>query len=162
VPRASALLADLEKRFPEDTSARFNYCPSIRAAIALQRGNPAAAIEALQVNVPYELGAPRSSQHAFFGALYPVYLRGEAYLAQKNGPAADAEFQKIIAHRGIVISDIIGALAHVQQARARALSKDGAGARTAYQAFLSLWNDADADLPILADAKTEFSSLAGR
>ena len=162
VPRASALLADLEKRFPEDTSARFNYCPSIRAAIALQRGNPAAAIDALQVNVPYELGAPRSSQHAFFGALYPVYLRGEAYLALKKGPEADVEFQKIIAHRGIVISDVIGALAHLQQARARALSNDRAGARTAYQAFFDLWKDADPDLPILADARAELATVTSR
>jgi tetratricopeptide (TPR) repeat protein len=159
VPRASALLADLEKRFPEDTSARFNYCPSIRAAIALQHGNPAAAIEALQMNVPYELGAPRSSQHAFFGALYPVYLRGEAYLADKNGPAADAEFQKIIAHRSIVISDVIGALAHLQQARARALSNDHDGARAAYEAFFDLWKNADPDVPMLARAKQELGAL---
>jgi DNA-binding winged helix-turn-helix (wHTH) protein len=160
VSKASGLLADLEKRFPEDTSARFNYCPSIRAAIALQRGNPSAAIEALQVNIPYELGAPRSSQHAFFGALYPVYLRGEAYLALENGPAAEAEFRKIIAHRGIVISDVIGALAHLQQARARARSHDSDGARAAYQAFLTLWKYADEDLPILARAKHELAAVA--
>jgi TolA-binding protein len=160
--RSEALLADLEKRFPEDTSARFSYGPSIRALLALQRQDPDRAIEALQVAAPYELGSPRSSQHAFFGALYPVYIRGEAYLAQKNGPAADAEFQKIIAHPGIVMSDLIGALARLQQARARVLSNDLAGARAAYQAFFSLWKDADPDLPLLAGAKAEFNGLDAR
>jgi DNA-binding winged helix-turn-helix (wHTH) protein len=159
-PRAEALLTDLETRFPEDTAAKFSYRPCIRALLALQHRDPDKAVEELQAASPYELGSPRSSQHAFFGALYPIYIRGEAYLAQKNGAAADAEFQKIIARPGIVISDLVGALAHLEQARARALSNDHAGAQAAYEAFFNLWKDADEDLPILASAKAELATVA--
>ncbi len=115
---SQTLANDLERRFPEDTSVRFNYLPALRALLALNHGEPSKAIELLQIAVPYELGTPRSSIHGFFGALYPVYVRGEAYLAAHQGAEAAAEFQKILDHRGIVVSDPIGALAHLQLGRA--------------------------------------------
>ena len=134
-PRAQTLANDLEKRFPEDTSVRFSYLPALRALLALNHGEPAKAIELLQVAVPYELGAPPSSFHGFFGALYPVYVRGEAYLAAHQGAEAAAEFQKILDHRGIVVSDPIGALAHLQLGRAFALSGDKTKAKSCLPGF---------------------------
>ena len=92
-------------------------------------------------------------------SLYPVYVRGEAYLAARRGAEAATEFQKILDHRGIVISDPIGALARLQLGRAFALGGDKTKARTAYQDFLTLWKDADPDIPILNQAKVEFAKL---
>jgi len=157
--RAQQLANDLEQRFPEDTSVRFSYLPTVRAQLALNHGDPAKAIELLQVAVQYELSVTRSSIHANFGALYPVYVRGEAYLAAHQGVEGAAEFQKILDHRGIVVSDPIGALAHLQLARAFALSGDKTKAKTAYQDFLTLWKDADPDIPILKQAKAEYARL---
>ena len=133
--------------------------PALRARLALNHGEPAKAIELLQIAVPYELGMPRSSIHGSFGAFYPVYVRGEAYLAARQGAEAAAEFQKILDHRGIVVSDPIGALAHLQLGRAFALSGDKAKAKTAYRDFLTLWKDADPDIPILNQAKAEYAQL---
>jgi len=157
--RAQALANDLEKRFPEDTAVRFSYLPTVHALLALNRGEPARAIDLLQTGIPYDLGAPRSSIHALFGALYPVYVRGEAYLAAHQAAEAAAEFQKILDHRGIVVSDPIGALARLQKARAFALSGDMTRAKAAYQDFLTLWKDADQDIPILRQAKAEYTRL---
>ena len=157
--RAAALADDLETRFPVDTSIRFSYLPAIRARLALRRGDTSQALELLQATVPYELGAMRSSVHGLFGALYPVYVRGEAYLALRQGARAAAEFQKILDHRGIVVSDPVGALAHLQLGRALALSEDKTKAKAAYQDFLALWKDADPDVPILKQAKAEYAKL---
>jgi Tfp pilus assembly protein PilF len=93
------------------------------------------------------------------GALYPVFARGEAYLAAHQGSEAGAEFQKILDHRGIVANDSIGALVHVGLARSYVLQGDTAKARAAYQDFLSLWKDADPDIPILVAAKSEYARL---
>jgi tetratricopeptide (TPR) repeat protein len=153
------LADDLEKRFPEDTSVRFNYLPVLRAQIALSRRDGAKAIEVLQSGVPRESGLPRSSVDGLFGAMYPAYLRGEAYLALGRGAEAAGEFQKILDHRGIVVSDPVGALARLQLGRARALAGDKDGARTAYQDFLTLWKEADADTPILFKARAEYARL---
>ncbi len=152
--RSQMLADDLEKRFGEDTSVRTSYLPVLRALLAMNHGEPAKAIELLQAAAPYDLAEPRN-----FGALYSVYVRGEAYLAAKKGAEAAAEFQKILDHRGIVVSDPIGALAHMQLGRALAMSGDTAGAKTAYQDFLTLWKDADQDIPVLKQAKTEFEAL---
>jgi DNA-binding winged helix-turn-helix (wHTH) protein/Tfp pilus assembly protein PilF len=157
--KAEALADDLEKRFPADTAVRSSYLPALRARLALSQGNAAKAIELLQVAVPHELGSPRSSIYALFGALYPTYVRGEAYLAAHQGAEAATEFQKILDHRGIVVSDPIGALARLQSARAYALSSDKVKAKSAYQDFLSLWKDADPDIPILKQAKAEYAIL---
>jgi tetratricopeptide (TPR) repeat protein len=150
---------DLEKRFGEDTSVRSAYVPELRALAALNHSDPSKAIELLQIAVPYELGTPRSTIHGFFGALYPIYVRGLAYLAAHQGTEAAEQFQKILDHRGIVISDPIGALAHLQLGRALALSGDKTKAKGAYQDFLVLWKDAGSDIPILKQAKTEYSNF---
>src|ERR1017187_3101577 len=150
---------DLGKRFPEDTSVRISYMPALRALLAMNRGEPSKAIEVLQVAVPYELGVPLSWFNGSFGALYPVYVRGEAFLKAKQGAEAAAEFQKILDHRGIVGADPIGALAHLQLGRAFVLAGDNIKAKTAYKDFLTLWNDADRDIPILQEAKAEYAKL---
>ena len=157
--RAEALTNDLEKRFPEDTSVQFSYLPAMRAVVALEQGKPSNVTELLQKAVPDELGAPQSIFVGSFGALYPVYFRGEAYLASHRGAEAAAEFQKIVDHRGIVLSDPIGALAHLQLGRAYALSGDRSKARSAYQDFFTLWKDADSDIPVLKQAKAEYAKL---
>jgi DNA-binding winged helix-turn-helix (wHTH) protein/tetratricopeptide (TPR) repeat protein len=159
IVRAQELAADMEKRFPEDTAVRFSYLPVVRAQLALNHGDASKAIELLQVAVPYELGVPRSSVHALFGALYPIYMRGEAYLAAHQAAEAAAEFQKILDHRGIIVSDPVGAVARLRLARAYVLMADNARAKSAYQDFITLWKDADPDVPILKQAKAEYASL---
>jgi DNA-binding winged helix-turn-helix (wHTH) protein/predicted Zn-dependent protease len=158
--RAEMLAKDLEKRFPEDTLVRFSYIPSIRALQALNRGEPTKAVELLEVSAPYELGAPHSSMHGFFGAMYPVYVRGMAYLAAHQGREAAAEFQKILDHPGLVVSDPIGALARLQLGRAYVVSGDRTRAKSAYEDFLNLWKDADSEIPIFKQAKAEYASLS--
>ena len=157
--KAQKLADDLEKRFPEDTSVRFSYLPTLRGLFALNRREPSLSIELLQISSTSELGAPESSFFGFFGALYPIYVRGLAYLADHQGTNATVEFQKILDHRGIVVSDPIGALAHLQLGRALAMSGDKIKARSAYQDFLALWKDADPDIPVLKQAKAEYSKL---
>jgi tetratricopeptide (TPR) repeat protein len=156
--RPQTLAKDLETRRPEATPVRFSYLPTLRALLALRRGEPAKAIELLQPAAPFELGLPWTGGE-LVGVLYPVYVRGEAYLAAHQGPEAAEEFQKILDHRGIVRSDPIGALARLQLGRAYALSGDKIKAKTAYQDFLTLWKDADPDIPILKQAKAEYAKL---
>jgi predicted Zn-dependent protease len=150
---------DLDRRFPEDTSVRFTYLPTLRALLSLHRGEPARALEQLQVSIPYEVATPRSATHGNFGAMYPVYFRGEAYLAQKQGQQAAAEFSKILSHRGVVANDPIGALARMQLARAYALTGNRDKAKMAYAEFLELWKNADPDTPILKQAVREYKKL---
>jgi len=158
VAKARTLADDLAKRFPEDTIVRFTYLPTLRALLALARGEPSTAVDLLELAVPYELGIPHR-RFAPFGALYPVYVRGEAYLAAHRGSEAAAEFQKIIDHPGIVANSPIGALANLELGRAFALSGEKDKARTAYEHFLTLWKDADHDLPVLKQAKAEYANL---
>jgi hypothetical protein len=115
-----------------------------------------AAIQTLAPAAPYELGTAALDAGI---SLYPVYVRGEAYLAARQGPAAVAEFQKIIDHPGVVQNELIGALAHLGQGRAYALSGETTKAHAAYQAFFTLWKDSDADVPLLQQAKTEYGRL---
>jgi eukaryotic-like serine/threonine-protein kinase len=157
--QAQNLADDMERRFPEDTSVRFNYLPVLRARLALSESNSAKALEVLQVTAPTELGALRSSVNGLFGALYPVYVRGEAYLAAGHGREAAAEFKNILNHRGIVVSDPVGVLARLQLGRAYALSGDKTKAKSAYQDFLANWKDADPDIPVLKQAKAEYAKL---
>jgi eukaryotic-like serine/threonine-protein kinase len=155
--RAQGLAEDLSKRFPEDTAAQLNYLPTIRALLALTRDDSSKAIEALQTAVPYELGSEGSGAIAI--ALYPVYVRGAAYLVGHRGREAAVEFQKILDRRGIVQNEPISALADLQLGRAYALSGDTAKARLTYNDFLSLWKDAEPDIPILKQAKAEYAKL---
>jgi DNA-binding winged helix-turn-helix (wHTH) protein/tetratricopeptide (TPR) repeat protein len=155
--RAQALSDDLSKRFPEDTLVKLKYLPTIHAQLALNRGDSSKAINTLQVAAPYELGLPGGG--AFSPTLYPVYVRGKAYLAAHRGSEAAAEFQKILDHRSIVQNEPIGALAHLQIARAYMLQGDTAKARAAYRDFLTLWKDADPQIPILKQAKAEYAKL---
>ncbi len=157
--RSERLANDLEIRFPEDTAVQFSYLPVIRARLALSRGNPSKAIELLQTAVPHELGVTNSAVSGLFGALYPIYMRGEAYLAERRGAEAAAEFHKVLDRPGIVVADPIGALARLQLGRAFTLSGDKRSAKAAYETFLTLWKDADADIPILRQAKAEYAKL---
>ncbi len=156
--QAEALADDLGKKFPEDTVVQFNYLPTLRAKLALLRANPQQALDALKAAAPYELGLPAIAYYNWPN-LYPVYVRGEAYLAANQGSEAAAEFQKILDHRGIVLNEPIGALAHLQLGRAYAMQGDTAKSRTAYQDFLALWKGADPDIPILIAAKAESAKL---
>jgi len=155
--QAQRLADKLERQFPEDTIVKFNYLPTIRAQIALNRNDASNAIEVLQAAAPYELGI--EGEGGFSLALYPVYVRGQAYLAARRGNEAVAEFQKILDHPGIVANEPIGALSHLQIGRALDLQGDTAKARAAYQDFLTLWKDADADIPVLKQAKAEYAKL---
>jgi len=165
--RAESLAQDLNKRFPLDTQVQSLWLPAVRAQVALARKNPAAALESLQAGAPIEFG-----QIAFvtnISCLYPTYLRGAAYLEAGQSSAAAVEFQKILDHSGIVWNCWTGALARLGLARAYALesrSSQGADANgvrvralAAYEDFLTLWKDADADIPILEQAKAERSRL---
>jgi eukaryotic-like serine/threonine-protein kinase len=156
--RAQALATDLSERFPEATIMQSNYLPTLHAMLAVSRGNASEAIENLRAATPYELGQTTSSTYGW-NALYPVFVRGEAYLAAHQGSAAAAEFHKILDHRGIVLNEPIGALAHLQIGRAYAMEGDTAKAKAAYQDFLTLWKDADPDIPVLIAAKAEYANL---
>jgi serine/threonine protein kinase/Tfp pilus assembly protein PilF len=166
--RAESLAQDLAKRYPLGTHMQFLWLPAIQARLALNKKNPAAAIQALQSASAIELGMLPFS-NTTTSCLYPVYLRGEAYLAAGQGSAAALEFRKILDHSGIVWNCWTGALAHLGVARANALqsrTSQGADAdaahvraRAAYKDFLTLWKDADPDVPILKEAKVEYATL---
>ena len=132
------------------------WLATTRGAIELGQNNPANAIELLQPAAAYELSCSIPFQ---LGTLYPAYVRGEAYLALHQGLQAAAEYQKILGHRGIVLNFALGALAHLGLARAYAMQGDTVKAKAAYQDFLTLWKDADPDLPILKEAKAEYAKL---
>jgi serine/threonine protein kinase/tetratricopeptide (TPR) repeat protein len=165
--RAESLAQDLGKRFPLDTQMQSLWLPAIQAQLALDKRNPASAVTALQGASTIELGL--ISFVANISCLYHVYIRGEAYLAAGQGSAATAEFQKILDHSGIVWNCWTGALAHLGVARANALQSrtsqgadaDAARVRAlaAYKDFLTLWKDADPDIPILKQAKGEYAKL---
>ncbi len=155
---SQGLADNFNESFPENTVVQFNYLPTLRARLALNHANPQQALDTLEVAAPYELGL-LSLWFYNWPNLYPVYVRGEAYLAAHRGGEAAAEFQKILDHRGIVLNEPIGALAHLQLGRAYALQGDSAKSRGAYQDFLTLWKDADPDIPILKQAKAEYAKL---
>jgi serine/threonine protein kinase/tetratricopeptide (TPR) repeat protein len=157
--RAASLAGDLEKGLPEDTFVKFTYAPVLRALAALGRGKPADSVEQLQIALPYELAVNGLNFGHLLGGLYSAYVRGEALSATHRYPEAAAEFQKILDHRGIVGADPIGVLAHLQLGRTFALAGDQVKAKRSYEQFLALWKDADNDVPILVQAKTEYARL---
>jgi tetratricopeptide (TPR) repeat protein len=150
--QAEKLAGEMARRFPLDTMINRYWIPTIRASIEIHHGHPARAIGLLQPVAPYDLAQP-------LVALYPPYIRGQGYLLLRRGGEAAAEFQKIVGHRGIVFNEPIGALAHLGLARAYALQHDTAKARASYQDFLTIWKDADPDIPILKQAKAEYAKL---
>ncbi len=156
--RAQAIADDLEKRFGEDTFVKFTYAPALRALAALKNGEPQKAVDLLQASLGYEVAVP-GSWFGFFGFLYPAYVRGEALLALHQYAEAAAEFRKITGHRGLVFCDPVGAVAWWRLGHALALSGDTANAKAAYQEFFTLWKEADADIPVLQQARTEFGRL---
>ena len=149
--RANQLARDLDSRYPEDTFVQSAYLPMIRGAVALRNGDARKAIDALAPAEPYEAGELIS--------MYPAYLRGEALLAAKDGAAAARNFQKILDYRGVVLYEIISALAHLGLGRASVLTGETAKARIAYQDFFALWREADPDVPILKQARAEYARL---
>jgi len=152
--RAKSMVEQLEKSEPTNTMLKIYWLPTIKAAIEINSGNSPQALIDLEAPAPYELGGPSP-----FGYLYPVYVRGQAYLGSHNGAAAAREFQKILDHRGIVVNFPLGALAHLQLGRAYALAGDKIKARSAYQDFLNVWKEADPDIPILKEANAEYAKL---
>jgi tetratricopeptide (TPR) repeat protein len=153
------LANDLAKRFLEDTPVQFEYLPILRALVLLDNKSPSDAIERLQTALPYDLAMPGTAFFAKFGGLYSAYVRGRAYLEAWQGHKAEAEFQKILEHRGIVLADPIGALAYLQLGRAYVSSGHLVRARNAYSDFLTLWKNADPDIPVLKEAQTEYQNL---
>jgi len=154
--RAQSLADALEKEFPVNTLIQAYWLPTIRAAVELDQGNPSRAIELLRVTSPYDLA---QTMQFPLGTMYPVYLRGLANLKAGQAQEASREFQKILDHGSVVANFPLASLAHLQLARAQAMSHDNPAARKAYQDFLTLWKDADADIPILKEAKAEYTKL---
>ena len=154
IRHAQTLINDLDKYFPQDTIVQVYYLPTLRAYVALSRNDFSSAIDNLRVASPVELGNTE-----FYSPMHPVYTRGQVYLAARQGAEAEAQFQKIVDRRGLVRQGLIGPMAHLQLARAYAMQGDTAKAKVAYQDFLTLWKDADPDIPILIAAKAEYAKL---
>ena len=157
-PQAQALAEDLAREYPEDTFVQFMSLPTLRALFALNTPDPAAAIQALQIASRYDLALGLSFRWGF-GGLYPIYVRGLAYLAAGQPAEAIAEFQRILDHRSIVIVDPMDALARLQLARALARSGDTVKAKSAYTDLLSLWEHADSGIPVVEAARAESARL---
>ncbi len=159
---ANKIVADLEERYPHDTSVQFSYLPALRALDALNQGDPAKALAMTQAAAPYEFAVPGTAYlagAAFFGALYPVYVRGLAYSQLSRHSEAAAAFQTILDRPGLVLNDPIGPMARFQLARAWSASGDRAKSAAAYTDLLALWKDADADIAILRQAQADYARL---
>ncbi|HEV3481988.1 MAG TPA: serine/threonine-protein kinase [Candidatus Acidoferrales bacterium] len=160
--QAHKIAADLEERYPQDTSVQFSYLPTLRALAALNQDDPAKALEMTQVSAPYDLAVPGTAYFtgtSFFGALYPVYVRGLAYSQMDRPDEAANVFQRILDHPGIVLNDPIGPMARLQRARALSASGDRAKSAAVYKDLLVLWRDADPDIPVLQQARAESAKL---
>jgi tetratricopeptide (TPR) repeat protein len=155
--QSRTIIEALQKSEPTNTYLKVYWFPVNEASIAMAQQAPDRALVALEPSLPYELGNPPPTVNT--GMIYPAYIRGLAYLAQKNGPAAAAEFQKFLDHPGIIQNFLLGSLAHLQLGRAYAISGDTAKAKAAYKDFLTPWKDADPDIPILKEAKAEYAKL---
>jgi len=156
--RAQAISKELEKQYPLNTFINHYWLPTIGAYSEIHRGNPAQAIKLLDASTPYDLAFPQP-QFAEGGLLYPAYVRGRVYLLLNQGREAADEFRKMVYHSGILVNSPLRALAELQLGRALLMSGDISGSRKAYQDFLTLWKDADPDIPILKQAKAEYTKL---
>jgi eukaryotic-like serine/threonine-protein kinase len=159
VARSRALFDDLAKNLPEDTSVQYLYLPTLRALYSLTAHDPTAAIHALQAASRYDLALGGIGFTGRFGGLYPIYVRGLAYLAVRQPVEAAGEFQRILAHRSIVLVDPMDAMARLQLARALALSGDTVKAKSAYSDLLTLWENADPKIPMVEVARAESARL---
>jgi serine/threonine protein kinase/tetratricopeptide (TPR) repeat protein len=161
LPQSRVLVQGLAREFPEDTSVQFMYLPTLRALFSLSTPTPdaPAAIQALQTASRYDLALGRAGIVGRFGGLYPIYVRGLAYLAARQPAEAAAEFQRILDHRSIVLVDPMDAMARLQLARALVLSGDAVKAKSAYNDLLGLWKNADPDVPVLKEARAEYARL---
>ena len=156
--QAEPIEAELEKRYPQDTPVQFSYLPTLRALRALNRNDPAKALDMTRAAAPNDFAIPGTAYYsgaAFFGSLYPVYVRALAYSRMGRHREAAAEFQKILDHPGIMLNDPMGPMARLQLARALAASGDRAKAAAVYKDLLTLWKDADPDIPVVQEAKAE-------
>ena len=154
--KVAKTLADrLAVQYPTDTIIQSYWIPTIRASIELVKKNPSGAIELLRATEPYELGTPQNT----IATLYPIYLRGLAYLGTNQPTLAAAEFEKILQHSGVSGNFILGALAVLQLARAQEMNGDRSSSIKTYRSFLALWKDADPNLPVLLQAKAEYAKL---
>ena len=158
VTEAEKLADDLEKRYPLDTLVTNYWIPVIRASVVIARNSPANVIDLLQPAAPYELASP-VTWSGMGGPMYPAYLRGAAYLQLHQGKEAAVEYKKIIDHPGFMLACPLRALAQLAMARAFVMQGDQANARSYYEQFLTLWKDADPDIPLLISAKGEYAKL---
>ena len=159
VARARTLASDLEKNFPEDTSVQYLYLPTLQALFSLNAHAASTAIHSLQTASRFDLARGGIGFNGHFGVLYPIYVRGQAYLAAHQPAQAAAEFQRILDHRSIVLVDPVDAMARLQLARALALSGETVKAKRAYEDLLTLWKDADPGIPTINEARAEYARL---
>jgi tetratricopeptide (TPR) repeat protein len=159
LPKSRSLAEGLAREFPEDTSVQSMYLPTLRALFAVNDHDPAAAIQSLQTASRYDLALGRVGFVGRFGGLYPIYVRGLAYLAARQPAQAAAEFQRLLEHRSITLVDPVNALARLQLARALVLSGEKVKAKSAYNDLLTLWKNADPDTPVLKEARAEYAQL---
>jgi hypothetical protein len=157
--QSRALAEGLAREFPEATFVQFMYLPTLQALFALNTGDPAAAIQALQIASRYDLALGGVGFIGRFGGLYPIYVRGLAYLAARQPAEAVGEFQRIVDHRSIVLVDPMDALARLQLARALALAGDSVKAKRAYEDLFALWKNADPGIQIVKEARAEYGRL---
>jgi tetratricopeptide (TPR) repeat protein len=160
--RADELAEKLNKAHPEDTQVQATYVPTLRALAALARNDPQTAIDVLEVNRRYEFGIPPLAFIHFYGNMYPLYVRGLAYLAMNRGKEAVAEFSRLLEHPGLYTGDPVEAATRYQLAKAWALAGNPAEAEQANRDFLALWTSASPDLPILKQAKAEAAGQGRR
>src|SRR5208283_3154361 len=156
IDEATKLADEVSQEVPLDTIVQKYLVPTVRAAVKLQKHHPDAAIDLLRQTVPYDLSYTPS-----FSVLYPAYIRGLAYLESGDGRSAAGEFQKLIDNPGMCWGYITGPLARLQLGRAQRLMGDNVSARKSYEEFLSIWKDADPDLPVYRQAKAEYAELQG-
>jgi eukaryotic-like serine/threonine-protein kinase len=157
--KPEAIADKLNKEYPEDTQVQATYVPTLRALVSLDRGDPSKAIDLLEANRPYEFGIPPLAFNNFYGNMYPIYVRGLAYLAMRNPREAVGEFSRLLAHPGLAAGDPVEAASRRQLALALDLAGDKTKARAAYQNFLESWKDAVPDIPILKQAQMEYAKL---